>query len=261
MTDAQHSSPSPSLSLVRKGAFIEETYRVFALWDLQTDLRQNLARLRSTNPIGAKNNSWLGEVLETISARFSKGEDFTPLVKLAAGGLTLDTWKYCLLWHLGSTDGLYCSFVNGFLFPKVQEGIAVITTQDVMPFVVGLRKSGVARGGLSDAAVERLSQDLLRLAGQFGFFEGKVHRRIRNPVIPEDAILYAIYSLRDSLKNLDQFFNSDRWKLFMLQPPQVEQELLNLHQFRRLHYERAGSIRALSLPHTNLMDFAQSLVA
>ena len=47
----------------------------------------------------------------------------------------------------------------------------------------------------------------------------------------------------------------------MLQPTQVEQELLNLHQFRRLHYERAGSIRELSLPHANLMAFAQSLVA
>lgn len=217
---------------------------------------------RTTNPIGAKNNSWLGEVLETISARFSKGDDFTPLVILAAGGLSLDTWKYCLLWHFGSTDGLYCSFIKEFLFPKVQEGIAVITTQDVMPFVVGLRKSGVARGGLSDAAVERLSQDLLRLAGQFGFLEGKVQRRIRNPVIPEDAILYAIYGLcATSQKNLDQFFSSGRWNLFLFHPPQVEQELLNLHQFRRLHYERAGSIRELSLPHANLMAFAQSLVA
>ena len=261
MTDDQNRSPSPSLSLVRKGAFIEETYRIFSQWDLRTDLRNNLARLRSINPIGAKNNSWLGEVLETICARFSTGDDFTPLVRLAAGGLSLDTWKYCLLWHFGSTDGLYCSFIKGFFFPKVQEGIAVITTQDVIPFVVGLRKSGVARGGLSDAAVERLSQDLLRLAGQFGFLEGKVQRRIRNPVIPDDAMLYAIYSLRDSLKNLDQFSSSDRWKLFLLHPPQVEQELLNLHQFRRLHYERAGSIRELSLPHANLMAFAQSLVA
>lgn len=261
MTDVRHSSPNPSLSLVRKGAFIEETYRIFSQWDLQQDLRQNLARLRSTNPIGARNNSWLGEVLETISARFSHGDDFSPLVRLASGGLSLDTWTYCLLWHFGSTDGLYCSFIKEFLFPKVQEGIAVLTTHDVMPFAISLRQSGVARGGLSEAAVERLSQDLLRLAGQFGFLEGKVQRRIRVPVIPDDAILYGIYSLRDSLSNLDQLFSSDRWKLFLLQPAQVEQELLNLHQFRRLHYERAGSIRELSLPHANLMAFAQSLVA
>jgi hypothetical protein len=99
------------------------------------------------------------------------------------------------------------------------------------------------------------------LAGQFGFLEGKVQRRIRNPVIPEDAILYAVYSLRELGKNLDQLFNSDRWKLFLLHPSQIEQELLNLHQFRRLSYERAGTIRDLSLPHANLVAFAESLVA
>jgi hypothetical protein len=60
---------------------------------------------------------------------------------------------------------------------------------------------------------------------------------------------------------VERILDSDRWELFLLTPAQVEHELLNLHQFRRLHYERAGSIRALSLPHANLMAFAQSLVA
>jgi hypothetical protein len=33
-----------------------------------------------------------------------------------------------------------------------------------------------------------------------------------------------------------------------------------MHQFRRLRYERAGSIKELSLPHDSLLEFANSLV-
>lgn len=261
MRPDQKHSPSFSLSLVRKGAFIEETYRVFSLWNLSYDLRHNLARLRAANPIGATNYSWLGEVIETISARFSVGECLKPLVVMASGGLSIETWKYCLLWHFGSTDGLYCAFVRDLFFPKILEGTAVLTTHDVIPFAAQLRQKGVARGGLSDAAIERLSQDLLRMAGQFGFLEGKVRRYVRHPLIPENALLYAVYSLRESLKSVDQIIQSDRWKLFLMRSEQVERELLDLHQFHRLRYERAGSVRELSLPHASLLEFTQSLIA
>ncbi len=250
-----------SLSLARKGAFIPETYRIFSQWNLDQGIRDNLARLRAANPIGAKNYSWLGEVTETMSARFSVGDPIEPLVKLAVGGLPIEIWKYCLLWHIGSTDGLYFTFVTEFLFPRVLDGVAVFTTGDVLPFVRELRERGIAHGGQSEAAIERLSQDLLRVAGQFGFVQGKVRRQTCHPPIPDDALLYAIYSLHDINPSAARIVSSERWKLFLIRPSEAERELLNLHQFRRLRYERAGSVRELALPHANLLEFAQSLVA
>ena len=250
-----------SQRLVRKGVLIEETYRIFRHWDLELPLHDNISAIRSANPIGAENEAWLREITATISNRFSTGDSIASLVTLAKGGLALEVWKDCLLWHLGSTDGLYSAFASEFLFPRIDSGVAVFTTDDVIPFVRELEARGVFQEDLSDYGIRRLGRDLLRAAGEFGFVQGKARREVCHPAIPDDAILYAIYSLWEEVPSAERLVSSERWRLFLMRASQVEQELLNLHQFHRVRYERAGSVRELSLPYESLLEFAQSLIS
>lgn len=257
---ASATSENYSSRLMRKGVLIEETYRIFASWDLSATLRKNLSRIREENPIGAPNAAWLKEVVSTLSNRFSSGDSIEPLATLAKGEFSIGTWKYCLLWHLRSTDGLFSSFMREFLSPRIESGTVVFTTEDVMPYVDELQSRGVFGEKLSEYGVRRLGRDLLRAAGEFGLLEGQARRVFHHPVIPDDAILYAVYSQWESSPSADRMIASDRWHQFLMTPFQVEHELLNLHQFRRLRYERAGSIRELNLPHDSLVGFCQSLV-
>jgi len=250
-----------SQRLARKGVLIEETYRIFCHWDPEVSLRENITAIRERNPVGAPNQAWLREITATISNRFSAGDSIVPLVTLAKGGLSLEVWKYCLLWHLGSTDGLYSAFVCEFLFPRVETGVAVFTTDDVVPFVRELEARGAFEEPLSDYGVRRLGRDLLRIAGQFGFVQGKARREVRHPAIPDDALLYALYSLWEEVPSTDRLVDSERWRLFLMRPSHIEHELLNLHQFRRLRYERAGTVRELALPFDSLLEFSKSLIA
>lgn len=253
-------SENHSGRLMRKGVLVEETYRILACWDVSVPLRQNLLRIRKQNPIGASNAAWLKEVVATMSNRFSSGDPIEPLVILAKGELSIETWKYCLLWHLCSTDGLFSTFMSEFLSPRIEAGTVVFTTEDVMPFVHELQSRGVFGERLSDYGVRRMGRDLLRAAGEFGLLDGQTRREFHHPVIPEDAVLYAIYSLWNSTPNADRMISSPRWHQFLMKPAQVEHELLNLHQFRRLRYERAGSVCELNLPYDSLNDFCKSLV-
>lgn len=261
MTIAPPTSLKYSGRLARKGVLLEETYRIFSHWRLDRTLRDNITTIRDKNPIGATNQAWLREVTTTISSRFSTGDSIAPLVTLAQGGLSFEVWKFCLLWHIGSTDGLYTDFVSEFLFPRVDTGVAVFTTDDVIPHVREMEAQSVFEEPLSDYGLRRLARDLLRTAGEFGFVKGKARREVCHPAIPEDAVLYSIYSLWEKIRSADRLVSSNRWKMFLMRPSHIEQELLNLHQFHRLRYERAGSIRDLSLPHSNLLEFAKSLVA
>ncbi len=247
--------------LMRKGVLVEETYRVLACWDLSRSLRDNITTIRRDNPVGASNQAWLREVTATISNRFSSGDPVAPLVVLARGNLPIETWKYCFLWHLASTDGLYSAFARDFLHPRIESGIAIFTTDDVIPFVRELEARGVFVEKLSDYAIRRMGRDLLRAAGEFGLVHGRARREVGRPLVPEDAVLYAVYSLRERIPNAERLISSDRWRLFLMGPAQVEHELLDLHQFRRLRYERAGTVRELSLPYGSLLEFAQSLVS
>jgi hypothetical protein len=67
--------------LARKGILLEESYRIFACWNLDQSLRENITRIRETNPIGSSNQAWLREVTATISSRYSTGDSLAPLVE------------------------------------------------------------------------------------------------------------------------------------------------------------------------------------
>ena len=49
------------------------------------------------------------------------------------------------------------------------------------------------------------------------------------------------------------------WRLFLLTPQQVEREVLELHQFRKLEYHMAGSLAQLDLPAPTAAAYAESL--
>jgi len=59
MTVATAAALKYSGRLARKGVLLEDTYRILAHWDPGRTLRENGARIRATNPIGARNDAWL----------------------------------------------------------------------------------------------------------------------------------------------------------------------------------------------------------
>jgi hypothetical protein len=250
-----------SQRLIRKGALVEETYQVLQHWDEDRSVRENISSIREANPIGAANESWLREVTTTLSSRFSHGEALSPLIALAKGLYSLENWRHCLLWHFGSTDGLFFHFTREFLYAHWQEGISVITTEEAMPFVSSLCAQGRIGTQLTDYGTRRTARDLLRMAAAFGLVAGQPRRQFTHQAVAEDAILYAIYSLMDQVPSADRMIRSERWRLFLMGPEDVERELMNLHQFHRLRYEAAGTVRELSLPFASLNEFAQSLIA
>jgi hypothetical protein len=258
MIDTQ---PAFSQRLVRKGALIEETYRAFAHWDTRKSLAENIDLLRARNSLGAPNESWLREITATLSSRFSHGDSATPLAILAKGQYPLEKWRYCLLWHFATTDNLYAQFATDFLFVHHQNGIAAFDTNAVLPFIEGLNAEHNFEAPLSPYGRLRTARDLLRMAAAFGLVEGQPVRRFTNNPVPEDAILYALYDLMDQTHSISRSIQSPRWRLFLMKPSEVEHELVNLHQFRRLRYEQAGSVRELSLPHANLVEYSRSLIA
>lgn len=245
--------------LVRKGVLIEETYRCLAVWNSAVSVKENINTIREKNPVGAANTAWLREITATISSRFARGESIACLARLARAGLALETWKYCYLWHLGSTDGLLLAFMCDFLFPRTRAGAAIFTTEDVIPWVRELEAAGTFEECLSDYGRRRMGRDLLRAATAFGFLRGSARREVCHPVLPEDAILYATYSMWGGQQSVERLLSSGRWRMFLMSQSDVEHELLNLHQFRRLRYERAGSVAELHLPYPTLAEYAESI--
>ena len=67
--------------------------------------------------------------------------------------------------------------------------------------------------------------------------------------------------MREDQANAARIIQNPDWRMFLMQPADVERELLRLHQFRKLGYEAAGSLVQLDLPCTSSCEYAEKMVA
>lgn len=249
-----------STRFTRKGALIEETYAAFQHWDLSIPFKKNIEKIQEENPFGARNEKWLHEILTTLSGRFGSNDSVAPLVLMAQGNLVLYKWKPCLLWHMGNIDALYYRFACEWLFPRFQEGAYMIRTEDVLPFVRKITNGEIASGGkLSEYGALRAARDLLKMAGDFDFLEGKVKKKFANYHIPQEAFVYVLRGLLDMGYATSQALTSTDWRLYLMDADDVERELLRLHQYKVLEYDVAGSMAQLTLSSPSLEAYAEEI--
>ncbi len=246
-----------STRLIRKGALLEETHRVFLDWDLGGSFEDNIARARELNLPAANNQGWLKEVITTISSRWHD-EPMLPAIVTLAQRASFDVWRACVLWHIGRRDELYYHFATEWLFQEYQDGAFRIRTAALEPFVDHLTRE--RRGEpLSSYGTTRAARDLLRMASDFGLMTGTSVREFATYHIPEESFLYLLHALFEVNGNGRDLLQSPDWRLYLMSPADVEREIYRLHQFRKLRFEIAGSLAEITLPHGSAQKYAEEM--
>jgi hypothetical protein len=259
MTESRSSVVS-SFTLI-KGSLIDETYAVFRVWDFARPRAENLRRVHEENPIGARSASWARDVAKVLGRRFDPDGRDRVLVSLAHGGCDRETWKPLLLWHMTRDEFLLRDFLVGWLYPQFTRGTLRLRTEDVIPYLDGLgKKKGVDRSGPWTAATtSRVASSLLKIATDFGLLTGAAHKEFASYHLPEPSLLYLLHALTEVEPNARRVIESEDWRLFLMDATDVERELLRLHQFRKVHYEVAGSLAQLGLPGGSTAEYAKGL--
>lgn len=262
MKEAAARADVASSFTVVKGAMIDETYAVFAAWDFERSKRENLDRLREENFIGATSITWLRDVAKVINRRFDPEGRDRPLVMLAKHGLPVDEWKPLLLWHMTRDEFLVRNFLETWLFEAYESGAFRVRTEDVEAYLgeVG-KRGGRIEHAWSEQTTRRVAAGLLKLAVDFGLMRGAVAKEFVSFHLPERSFMYLLHAIREEKASASKVVGSRQWRLFLMRPADVEQELLRLHQFRKLEYQVAGSLVQLSLPCSTSSEYAERMVA
>ena len=248
--------------LLIKGTLIEETYAVFARWDFNRDKKSNLEALREQNYVGARATTWLRDVIFVLNRRFDPEGRDRALVILAQGGCPIDEWRPLMLWHMSRDEFLIRDFLEGWLFEAYEQGVFRLRSEDLYDYLRGIgERGGTTEHAWSESTIKHAAPALLRTAVDFGLLKGRVQREFAGYHLPERSFLYLLHALRDSGAAPAKLLSSPEWRMYLMRPADVEREVLRLHQFRKLHYEAAGSIVSLSLPEPNALAYAESMVA
>lgn len=251
--------PTISTFSVTKGGKVEATYAAFETWDLSSSLDENLERVRETNPILAPTDAWLKEMRRIFRVRFGDVELHKPLIRLAKQGMRLESWAPLLLWHLCYRELLLSDFLETWLFPRKQEGLLRVRSEDVREYLEGLRERGLLDHEWSESTVKRMASGLPSYAADFGLLEGRNTKEIDHFYLPDESLLYVVHDLADARASGNEVLSDRAWRRFLMSRQQVEEELLRLQQLRKLELEMAGSVVSLSLPHDSLESYVASL--
>lgn len=246
-----------------KGSLIDETYAVFRAWDFDKSRTANLRRVREDNTIGATSTHWARDVAKVINRRFDPAGRDRPLVDLAIAGCEREMWKPLLLFHMTRDEFLVRDFLVNWLYPQFAQGAYQLQAEDVAKYLASLSKNTEIEwsGKWTESTTGRVASGLLRMATDFGFLTGRTHKEFASYHLPEESFIYLLHSMADLEHNARRIVHTEDWHMYLMDALDVERELLRLHQFRKVHYEVAGSLAQLKLPHGSSADYARELCA
>ena len=244
---------------IAKGSLIDETYTVFREWDFSVSREANLRRMMETNSIGAGSANWLRDVYKVLHRRFEPNSRDRDLVEIAKRGAGYHVFKPILLWHLTRDEFLVRDFLINWLFPRFQEGVLRIRGEHLYPYLRELHGKGLTEAPWKDTTLQRVASGLLRMAVDFELMKGTVVREFIPYHLPEDAFLYLLHAMTAVQPNAYAMVHSPEWRMFLMEAGDVERELFRLHQYRRVHYEVAGTLAQLTLPSASTAAFAREL--
>ena len=149
-----------------------------------------------------------------------------------------------------------------WLFPTFIAGTYRVRPEDIYDHVrsVGIR-GGKIEHVWSETTLNRVAAALLKISVDFGLLRGSVVKEFAGYHLPERSFLYLVYALREQTQSPRKVLASEAWRMFLMQPSDVERELLRLHQYRKVDYQIAGSIVQLTLPCANACEYAERMVA
>ncbi|MDC0935233.1 DUF1819 family protein [Pirellulales bacterium] len=256
-----HDNGDLSSYLAIKGPFIESTYRAFRDWELDKSPRNNLRDIKETNSIGASSTSWLEQFTQVISRRYDIQDHDHQLVELVKQGWHIDDWRPIQLWHISRRDTLLRCFLIEWLFDRREEGIVTISAEAVCEYLRKLTKARLnSSDAWSDKTYRRVANGLLKTAVEFHLMRGRTFKEFESYRLPEASFVYLLHVLLEREQNTRNVVHAKDWRLFLMKHNDVEDELLRLHQFGKLRFERAGSFLELTLPCDTTADYIRSVV-
>ena len=261
MNKAGRSDVVSSFTVI-KGALIPETYAAFERWDLSEPVDVNLCRLKEGNLVGASSENWLRDLVKVLHRRFDPDGRDHVLVELAAAGCELDTWKPLMLWHMTRDEFLVRDFLIDWLFPRFQDSTHRVRADDVLQYLRTLSQKGAqVAEQWSESTSKRVAAGLLKIASDFGFLQGSVTRTFSAYHLREESFMYLLHAMMEHVGSATKVIDSPDWRMYLMSRQDVEAELIRLHQFRKLHFEAAGSLAQLALPCGSAAEYAKRLVA
>lgn len=121
-----------------------------------------------------------------------------------------------LYYHLAKYELIIEEYLIDIVYPKYENGHLGITSDDTLEYLNKLKCENEGVSKWSDRSINDVRSALMGVLKEFGFINSRVRTVFNNISIPSIVFYYLLYKNKENIKVLEDIYNLDDMKLFLL---------------------------------------------
>ena len=243
-------------SIAHHGAYIWETKRILETYIKEQSYIAVQEAVSEDNLLRKSSDSYRESILSEITRRYEINKNRfteTSLVRVFNRpiGESLRDW---ILYYEFSQDPIIALLTTEFLYPEYHSGALSIQKEDVAEFIEQIESEYPAISSWSDNTRTRVAEHYLAAMKNFGLLEGNTQKEFKYVFLPDELVLYVLYSLlEDDVKTAEAVVEHRDWKLLLMDTEEVRDRLHDLSP-SHVRYEKRGSVERLEPKYESLKE-------
>jgi hypothetical protein len=246
--------PTRYTSRIQKGgALLEEMRQLVLLWS-DAPVAENRAEIIRSNPLNKATRARIADVLNRVFIpRFVEGpipnawKLLRPLEEL---GPSLSTVRPIYFWLTALAEPLMADLCTEFLCARRANGLLSIKTEEAVVWVESKKL------GWADVVNTKVTRAMLAALRDFGVLEWKAHKRLANQSLSPQSFAWLAFCFHLNGRTGRKLLEHPDWRLFAMNPADVEHLFFECHQMKMLEYHAAGSTIVLEFPASTPEEYA-----
>jgi hypothetical protein len=250
-----------SSKILKSGALLAETKVLLANWNNSLSVDQNLDRYEQENVLGKASRSRLKDILDIFKQRYLiDDQNILGLNFLAKNRYPAEGFDRILFFHAARADLLMHDFVTERLKDMYEAGIREVRLEDANLWIRKKIDEVKTRGPWSEQTIIKSGQGLLSALRDYGILQGIKNKHFAPMNLPVEAFSYIAFCLNRVQPSGKRLIEDPEWRLFFLNPQDIEHLFMEAHQLHLLSYQAAGSVIRISFPSVTIEEYAHVIL-
>lgn len=168
--------------------------------------------------------------------------------------------KLLLYYYLCKEEKIVYEYITSVVFTKYKDGFLGVSSSDTEEYILGLEKTDKNILNWSERTVNDVRSALMGILKDFGFINSRKRVVFNKVFIPSIIFYFIIYECKDNLKSIDDIYELDELKLFLLLKTDIYILLEEAYRNGVIDFKEEGNIKLVIFKYNSIKEIIEGYV-
>jgi hypothetical protein len=250
-----------SASLSGKGSLLDETFAVLRELDRGLSIAEVKALVIDADLLGKLTRTTRKSIWDHLHARYLSDEGRARnLARMVTRAPETQSARLVLFYELCRSLPVLRDATTHYIYPRYAAGFSGVSKADLQRFFDESAAAHPELSSWSPQTREKVVSNILTIARDFGLLTGTQSKQFTRVYVPLPAFVYVLYRLgQQGVLTAQHVLNHEDWRLFLLEPADVETLLEEASAAGHCTFKHQGDIYSLDFRYLSLEACVEAL--